>query len=139
MKAPSVPTPDQARTYNYTFTPVPMDEPPIDRRTFNHYFHKPHWADSSETWIRRFPQLVDSSLYYGNEKLAKGWGVEITEDRNWTVFVGVNLLVMVICGGFAGVFARVVGDPQTGVAVGAWATAVQALVVNALFWRWTNG
>ncbi|KAL8811659.1 MAG: hypothetical protein Q9200_001629 [Gallowayella weberi] len=138
MARPSVPKPQEARDHNYIFDPIPMDEPPIDSRTFNHYFHKPHLGDPSVTWIKRFPQLQDSSLFYSNEKLAKGWGIEITEDRNWILFVCANLMALMLSGTIAGLYIFLAKDAQTGVAIGAWLSAVQTLGVNGLFWHWTN-
>lgn len=138
MKRPSVPEPQEAQRYKYVFDPIPMDEPPMDKRLFNHYFHKLHLADTSATWIRRFPQLSDTSLFYGQEKLAKGWGIEITEDRNWMLFTCANILALIVSGTVAGISAWSMGDKQTGVAIGAWLTAVQTLTITAVFWHWTN-
>ncbi|KAL8838918.1 MAG: hypothetical protein Q9170_001955 [Blastenia crenularia] len=138
MTRPSVPSPQEAQQYKYAFDPVPMDEPPIDTRTFNHYFHKPHLSDSTETWIKRFPQLQDVSLFHSNEKLAKGWGIEIIEDRNWILIVCVNLASLLLSGGVAGIYAYYMRDSQTAVAIGAWLSAVQMMVVTAFTWQWTG-
>ena len=115
-----------------------MDEPPMAKHLFNHYFHKPHFADVAATWVTRFPQLNDSSLFYSNQKLAKGWGIEITEERNWMLFLFANLLSLSVSGAVAGVSSHYMKDRQTGVAIGAWLTAVQTLILTALFWHWTN-
>ncbi|KAL8684135.1 MAG: hypothetical protein Q9224_006584, partial [Gallowayella concinna] len=104
MARPSVPKPQEAHKHNYIFEPMPMDEPPIDSRTFNHYFHKPHLGDPSVTWIKRFPQLQDSSLFYSNEKLAKGWGIEIIEDRNWILFVCANMMALLLSATVSGLY-----------------------------------
>lgn len=138
MVRSSMPGANDAQRYHYVFDPIPMDQPPIDTRTFNHYFHKPHLADPSETWIKRFPQLHDVSLFYCHEKLAKGWGFEITEERNWMMLVCANLAALLVSGALAGISAHFLKDNATGVAIGAWLTAVQTLVITALFWRWTN-
>ena len=138
MNSPSVPLPHEAKTYRYIFDPIPMDEPPIDARTFNHYFHKIHQADEDDTWITRFPQLQDSSLFYGNEKLAKGWGIEIIEAPNWMLFLIVNLWGLLFSGAVAALTCILMHDNQTGVAIGAWLSAVQMLTITALFWQWTS-
>ncbi|KAL8789481.1 MAG: hypothetical protein Q9213_001094 [Squamulea squamosa] len=138
MACPSVPQPKEARDYHYVFDPIPMDEPPMDPRTFNHYLQNPHLGDHSETWIKRFPQLEDTSLFYSNEKLAKGWGIEITEDRNWTLIVCVNLLVLLLSGATAAIYGYCFKDAQTGVAIGAWLSTMQTLGVTCLFWQWTS-
>ena len=138
MVRPSVPNSQEAREYNYVFAPIPMDEPPMDPRTFNHYFQKPHNADVAETWIKRFPLLQDSSLYYSNEKLAKGWGIEITEDWNWPLLIITSLIGLLVSGAIASTYSVLTRDPQTGVAIGAWLTAAQALFATAVLWRWSN-
>lgn len=74
MKSPSVPNPQEAKDYHYTFEPVPMDEPPMDTRTFNHYFHKPRHAEWEQIWVTRFPRLHSASLYHSNKFLPKGRG-----------------------------------------------------------------
>jgi len=138
MARSSMPEADDARDYHYVFDPIPMDQPPIDTHTFNHYFHKPHLADPSENWTKRFPQLHGVSFFWGHEKLAKGWGIEITEDRNWMVLVGANLVALLMSGALAGISAYCLKDNATGVAIGAWLTTVQTLAITALFWRWTG-
>ena len=138
MKRPSVPDPKDAQQYKYVFDPMPMDEPPMDARTFNHYFHKPHPADDTNVWITRFPQLCDTSLFYNNERLAKGWGIEIIEDRNWRLFVCANVLALLASGAVAAVFSYTKDDRLTGVAIGAWLSTVQTLGITALLWHWTD-
>ena len=138
MTRPSVPSPQEARDYHYIFNPMPMDEPPMDARTFNHYFHKPHSADSEAAWIQRFPQLVDCSLYYSKKKLAKGWGIEITEDLNKLLLSCTALIALLVNGAAAALCSVYWDDRQTGMAVGAWLTAVQTLVAMSLFWYWEN-
>lgn len=88
--------------------------------------------------MKRFPQLNDSSLFYKPEKLAKGWGLEITEDRNWMLFVVASIVILLVSGAVAGIYAWRTDDKTTGVAIGAWLTAVQMLSVTLVFWRWTD-
>ena len=115
-----------------------MDQPPIDTHTFNHYFNKPHLADHSETWLKRFPQLHADSLFHGNEKLAQGWGFEITEDRNWVILVCANLAGLLLSAVAAVLSAYLTNNKTVGIAIGTWLTAVQMLILNSLFWHWTN-
>jgi hypothetical protein len=138
MKQQSMPSESEAKQYHYDFDPMPMDEPPIDSRTFHHYFKNPHLADPSQTWMTRFPQLNHDSLYYNAEKLAKGWGMEITEDRNPWLFVVCNLISLLFSGAMAAIYAVLTKDNATGVAIGAWLTTVQAIIVTAVLWRWTG-
>ncbi|KAI9703440.1 MAG: hypothetical protein M1820_005913 [Bogoriella megaspora] len=121
---PAVPTGEEAIQYKYTFDPIPMDEPPMDPRTFNHYFHKPHEADTSATWIERFPKLEDASLYWNGEKLTKGWGIEITEERNWILFLCVTLVGLLISGIVAGLSAHFLHNVSAGLAIGSWLSSI---------------
>ena len=138
MKRPSMPEPEEAKHYKYVFDPVPMDEPPMPAHIFNHYFHKPHLADTSAKWITRFPQLADSSLFYSHEKLAKGWGIEITEDRNWTLFMCATIFVLLINGVIAGLASWLMRNKAIGVGIGTWLTVVESLIITVVFWHWTN-
>jgi len=138
MKRQCMPDISDAHQYHYSFDPIPIDELPIDSRTFHHCLQNPHFADPSQAWMKRLPQLHDASLYYKPEKLAKGWGMEITEDRNWSMFVVCNLASLLVSGVVAGLYARFMKDNATGIAICAWLTAVQTLVVSAVFWRWTS-
>jgi hypothetical protein len=54
------------------------------------------------------------------------------------MFFGANIAALVVGGALAGVSALYLKENPTGVAIGAWLTAVQALAVTALFWRWTG-
>jgi len=133
----AMPSAIDANTYQYNFDPIPMDEPPIDADTFNHYFHKPHLADLSAVWIERFPQLHDVSLFYSPNR-PPSWGFEIMETRNFLLFAIMNLIGLLLSGLVAFLSARFLKDKSTGVAIGSWLTATQALVLAILFWYWTN-
>ncbi|KAL9087902.1 MAG: hypothetical protein Q9165_006464 [Trypethelium subeluteriae] len=134
----AVPTEEEAAQYKYTFDPIPMDEPPMDPRTFNHYFRYPHEADTDATWIERFPKLEDVSLYWNGPKLAKGWGIEITEERNWMLFVCATLIGLLISGTVAGLCAHFMHNISAGLAIGSWLSAVQSLANAALFLHWSR-
>jgi len=138
MKQHCMPSKHEAKQYYYAFDPMPMDEPPIDNRTFRHYLKHPHLADPSQVWMARFPQLNGASLYWKSEKLAKGWGMEITEERNLWVIFGCNFVSLLLSGTVATIYAFYSKDNATGVAIGAWLTAVQTIVVSALLWHWTS-
>ena len=133
-----MPTKEEAKEYQYTFDPVPMDEPPMPPNIFHHYFSDPQHVEDVAAWITRFPKLDGKSLNFAGERLAKGWGVEILEDRNWTIFVVANTLLIFLSGVIAAIYARVTGDNQTAVAIGAWLSAMQTIVASAILYRWTD-
>ncbi|KAK5164362.1 uncharacterized protein LTR77_010058 [Saxophila tyrrhenica] len=138
MQRSCMPTIYDARDHSYSFDPMPMDEPSIDSRTFNHYFHKPHLCDKSRIWITRLPQLHGASFYWSTERLKKGWGLEIVEERNWMILACVNLIILLLSGGLAAISACVLHDNPTGVAIGTWLTTVQALAATTVFWHFTG-
>lgn len=137
MVRSAMPNSADANRYNYVFDPMPMDEPPIDADTFNHYFHKPHLANLCAVWIERFPQLHGASLFYSTDR-PPSWGFEIVEERNWFIFATLNVVGLLLSGLIAFLSAWFLKDNPTGVAIGAWLSAVQTLVVTVLFWHWTN-
>ena len=101
---PLVPSLQGAQRFHYTFNPVPINERPVDPQIFNNYFHCPHAADSAETWVSSFPMLEDASLYYGTKKLAKGWGIEIVEERRWRLLMSCNVFALLLSGGVSLLF-----------------------------------
>ena len=114
-----------------------MDEPVMPPQIFMHYFNSTTQAHTEAIWVERFPHKLGDSIFYQSKPLTVGWGIEIEEDRNWTLFVIVQLIVLLISGAVAATYASITTDVASGVAIGAWLTAVQALIVILLFFRWT--
>ena len=134
---PSIPPADEVKAGRYLYSPVPMDEPPMPTNVFMHYFYsstpEKHWDN---LWGERFPQKLKTSILFSNDPLVVGWGIQITDGPNWFLLCLLMLLCLLISGIVAGVYAHFAKDNQTGVAIGSWLTAVQALGVALLFLRW---
>ena len=136
MNRGSIPPPDKVRDGEYEYDPVPMDEPSMPPNTFIHYFTKVTDAHNDALWVRRFPHRLKESIFYSPKPLAEGWGIEIAEGPNWLLFSIIMLLALLVSGTTAGLYGYFMKDTATGVAIGSWLTAVQALVVAILFfWR----
>ncbi|MCJ1383714.1 hypothetical protein MMC17_006828 [Xylographa soralifera] len=123
--------------HRYWYDPAPMDEPPMPADEFMHYFNTPAEAHPNRAWTRRFPQKLQNSLLFSTELLAPGWAIEITEGPNWLLVCVYNFIGVFVSGFVAGVYAVVKQDNTTGVAIGAWLTALQALLGAMLFFRWS--
>lgn len=133
---PAVPPADEVRNGRYIYEPVPMDEPPMPPKVFMHYLNKVTEAHTEAIWVTRFPHKLGDSIFYQAKPLTVGWGVEIEEVRNWWLFFIVQLISLLSSGVAAVVYATVRKDVPSGIAIGAWLTAAQALIVAVWFFRW---
>lgn len=133
-----MPSEEEAERYHYSFNPMPMDKQPIDPGTFRHYLKYPHSPNTSQAFIKQFPQLTDVSLSFHGAEDGYGWGIEITEQRNPLLFAVCNIISLLLSGVVAVIYARCMKDNATGVAIGAWLTAVQTIAVTAVLWDCTS-
>jgi hypothetical protein len=138
MSTPSVPPVEEVQLGRYEYQPIPMDEPPMPSNLFIHYFNKNTTAHNEAIWSTRFPIKLQESLFYTRKPLTEGWGIEITEGPNWLIFCTVMVIVLVLSGVIAIIYVQFTGDKPTGVAIGAWLTAVQAMAAAAGFFKWTS-
>lgn len=120
---------------NYQYAPCPIDGPPIDSRIFFHYFYAPASKHPDSLWGSRLPWKLGPSL----GPMAQGWGIHLEERPDWPLFAAFMFLFLLVSGLVAGIYSWKTGDNQTGVAIGAWLTTVQATSMTALFfWEtWT--
>ena len=138
MQRPSVPDKKESKDYCYVFKPVPMDPPPMDSDSFIYYFKDPDDADGEAKWITRFLMLQSSSFFYSDVKLAKGWGIEITEERNWLLLICGNVANLTISSTVAALVGYVLNDRQMALSLGAGLITTIFSVITTLFWYWTN-
>jgi hypothetical protein len=135
MSKPSMP-PHEEVNKTYLYDPAPMDEPPMPPNIFMHYFTKNTAAHNELLWCKRFPQKLGDSLICSPNKLAVGWGVEIEESPNFVLFSAGMVFALLLSGLAAGLSGYYMEDKATGVAVGAWLTAVQTMMAATLFFKW---
>lgn len=136
--ATSVPPPKEVQQGHYDYNPVPMDEPPMPSNVFIHYFTKITEAHTEPIWSSRLPVKLQESLYYSRKPLTEGWGIEILEGPNWLLFCFVMVLILLFSGAVAVICSHYTADKPTGIAIGAWLTAVQTMAVTSLFFKWTS-
>lgn len=132
IEAPSIPPKDEVTAGNYIYNPCPIDEPPIDSRTFFHYFYSPTSLHPYMVWGPRIPRKLGPNL----TPMAHSWGIHLEERPDWPLFAAINFTCLLISGLIAGIYSWKMKDTQTGVAIGAWLTSVQAVGVTAIFFWW---
>ncbi len=93
---------------------------------------------NQELWVKKFPYRLDLSLRDNGTPQEVGWGIEIEEGPNMLLFSLISLALVLSNGLVAGTYGALMKAPATGIAIGSWLTAVQALIVTVLFFRWTE-
>jgi hypothetical protein len=69
--------------------------------------------------------------------MSHGWGIYLEERSNWHLFAVLMFVLLLSSGVVAGIYSWKTKDHPTGVAIGAWLTAVQTMGVAAVFFWWT--
>jgi len=129
---PSIPPEEEVNAGNYKYDPCPIDEPSMHYWTFLHHFYSPASEHPDILWGPRLPRKLGPSLTPMNQ----GWGIHLEEGPDWVLFTVLNLIFLLVSGGIAGIYSWKTKDSQTGVAIGAWLTAVQAAGIAAVFFWW---
>jgi hypothetical protein len=104
----------------------------MDSRNFFHYFYAPRSHPPDVFWSARLPWKVGPALKPGET----GWGIHIQESLNWSLFAALMCAFLLLSGTVAGIYAWKMEDAQTGVAIRAWLTSVQAMGITAVFFWW---
>jgi hypothetical protein len=131
-ETPSIPPPTEVK-HNYDYDPCPMEIPPMDSRVFFHHFYAPTSQHPDVFWGNRLPWKVKPLLGPSNH----GWGIYLEESPDWPLFAALMCFLLLLSGVVAGIYAWKMDDAQTGVAIGAWLTSVQAMGITAVFFWWS--
>jgi hypothetical protein len=110
-----------------------MDEPSIDNRTSFHHFYSPASQHPDKMWDPRLPRKLGPSL----APMGQAWSIHLEQRPDWPLFAALNLICLLVSGAIAGFYSWKMNDKQTGVAIGAWLTAVQTMGVTAVFFWWS--
>lgn len=85
--------------YHYFECPLPQ-MPPIDKRTFFHYFweHASHAPTNDMTFHGRLPKKLGCSIFMAPSEttLTMGWGIHIIEGPNWPMFPWIVVTLLTI-------------------------------------------
>ncbi|KAF2679734.1 hypothetical protein K458DRAFT_374542 [Lentithecium fluviatile CBS 122367] len=124
-----------AKCYEYNLQPpVP---PPIDSRTFLHYFwkHGAHSHSTSALYVDRLPKKLGESLVrsLGVDELREGWGIHILEGPNKVAICWVLLAALAASFGVSLGYNLVVKAGDGGFAIGQWMVGVLAVSVSMLW------
>ena len=106
---------------------------PMDSRVFFHHFYAPKTEHPDVFWSERLPWKVGPAL----EPKDVGWGIHLEESPDRPLFAALMCLLLLLSGAVAGIYAWLMKDNATGVAIGAWLTAVQTLGITAVFFWWS--
>ena len=98
-----------------------------------HHFKAPASKHPDTIWGPRLPWKLGSEV----KTMEQGWGIHLVEGPDWPLFWALMATILVLTGLIAGLYSWKTGDSQTGVAVGAWLTAVQGMATPAVFF-WTS-
>ncbi|KAF3001373.1 hypothetical protein E8E13_006616 [Curvularia kusanoi] len=124
-----------AKRYEYDLQPpVP---PPIDSRTFLHYFYK-HGAHSHSTsakYVNRLPKKLGDSLTrsLGADDLLEGWGIHIIEGPNKVAICWALMAVLAASLAVSIVYDFLTRSGESGFAIGQWMVAALTVGLSALY------
>jgi hypothetical protein len=115
----------------------PNVPPPIDARTFLHYFwkHRDHAESTRKCYVERLPKKLGHSLLseFDLDELRRGWGIHIIEGLNkplisWTIFVIILLSLAVSLA-----YNRVAKTTDSGFSIGQWMIAAFSVALSAAY------
>ncbi|SCV40311.1 uncharacterized protein FFB14_07450 [Fusarium fujikuroi] len=132
IDSPVVPPKEEVENGKYVYTPCPIEEIPMDSRTFFHHFYSPASKHPYAFWGLRLPRKLGPKL----GPMTQGWGIHLEESPDWSLFTLLMFILLLLSGLVAGLYSWRTGDHQSGIAIGAWLTTVQAMGVASLFFWW---
>jgi hypothetical protein len=133
----SLPPEDEITAKRYEYNLQPPVPPPIDSRTFLHYFYKhgAHSYSTSAKYVNRLPKKLGDSLTrsLGVDDLLEGWGIHIIEGPNkvaicWALMavLGASLVVSIV-------YDSITRSGESGFAIGQWMVAALTVGLSALY------
>lgn len=129
------------KLYEYDLRPpIP---PPMDSRTFLHYFyeHKAHSQFRSAKFVHRLPKKLGESLVrsIGPEEFREGWGIHIVEGPNKVAICWALMIVLVASFGISLGYDLITRSGDSGFAIGQWTVAALTVALSALYFSLGRG
>ncbi|KAJ4382814.1 hypothetical protein N0V86_002038 [Didymella sp. IMI 355093] len=123
------------KLYEYDLRPpIP---PPMDSRTFLHYFyeHKAHSQLRSAKFVYRLPKKLGESLArsIGPEEFREGWGIHIMEGPNKVAICWALMIVLLASFGVSFGYDLITKTGDSGFAIGQWMVAALTVALSALY------
>lgn len=132
-----LPSGDAIASKQYEYNLQPPVPPPIDSRTFLHYFYKhdTHSQSTSAKYVNRLPKKLGDSLTrsLGVDDLREGWGIHIIEGPNKVAICWALMLVLVASFGVSIGYDLITGSGDSGFAIGQWMVAALTVALSALY------
>ncbi|KAF2115948.1 hypothetical protein BDV96DRAFT_574857 [Lophiotrema nucula] len=132
-----LPPEDLLTSKQYEYNLQPPVPPPIDSRTFLHYFwkHGKHSHSTSARYVDRLPKKLGDSLLrsLGSDELREGWGIHILEGPNKPVICWILLVVLVGSFGIALGYDLIMKNGDSGFGIGQWMVAALTVALSALY------
>ncbi|KAG9204112.1 hypothetical protein G6514_001749 [Epicoccum nigrum] len=132
-----LPPEDEIAAKRYEYNPQPPVPPPMDSRTFLHYFHKhnAHSQSRSAKYVNRLPKKLGESLSrsLGVDDLLEGWGIHIIEGPNKVAICWALFLVLVASLAVSIVYDFLTRSGESGFAIGQWMVAALTVGLSALY------
>lgn len=140
MKPLSIPPEVEVEQSRYDYFECPLDPlPPIDHRTFYHYFwnHESHSYSSSDLFLKRLPKKLNTSMreqsiYVG---LNLGWGLHIIEGPNKPLLSIYVIAILLISFVTSVVYSAVMKTQERGFGIGQWMVATLSAVLAAVYFH----
>jgi hypothetical protein len=132
-----LPSEEAVASKRYEYNLQPPVPPPIDSRTFLHYFwnHKAHAQSTSAKYVSRIPKKLGESLIgsLGRDELREGWGIHIIEGPNKAVICWMLLVVLGASFGVSLGYNMIMMVEDSGFAIGQWMVAALTVSLSALY------
>jgi hypothetical protein len=136
----SIPPESEVRKRNYHYYKCPLEPlPPIDHRTFFHYFwnHRRHQSSPSSIFISRMPKKLGRSMREQDMpvQLNLGWGVHIIEGPNKKLISLLLFLIVLLSFIISLVYSCATHADESGFGIGQWILASLTVGVSAVYFH----
>ncbi|KAF2819951.1 hypothetical protein CC86DRAFT_122886 [Ophiobolus disseminans] len=139
-KPMSLPPVSDVKNGNYHYYDCPMEPlPPIDHRTFLHYFwnHDRHLGSTSNLFLNRLPKKLNLTMRE-QERLGHlnlGWGVHIIEGPNKKMISLCLFLIVLLSFAVSLSYSVATHAQESGFGIGQWIVATLAVGLSAVYFH----
>ena len=109
----------------------------MDSNTFMHHFYSPAEKHPQTLWGPRLPAKVETQGNPIHDTMNHGWCILIQEKPHWALFTALMSAGLVLSGLVAAIYIWIKADPQTGVTIGAWLIATEAMIITTVLFWWS--
>lgn len=132
-----LPSEDEIAAKRYEYNLKPPVPPPMDSRTFLHYFygHNAYAHSMDAKYVDRLPKKLGDSLTrtLGVDDLLEGWGIHIIEGPNKVAICWALMVVLVASLGASIGYDLITRSGDSGFAIGQWMVAALTVALSALY------